>query len=563
MKITTLYFALVLSLTSFAQLNQIQDYHLHPELPKGLMPILAPENSISELLEAQERALNNGRVIPVAILIENQNKLQQKMEWSIDHLGNTIGRLQIEMKNATGIGLYFSEFFLPLGSRLIFHDGTGNQMLGPYSFTDNIDSGSFSSGLILGSKMVVELFIPKGVETQAKLHLSHIAYHRDPNRKNSSSRGFDDSDDCQVNVACKEGDNWSDQKQAVVRILLKVDNFLGWCSGTVLNNTKQDCTPYILTADHCRISENGTKASEQDYEDWEFYFKYESKKCSNPSSENDVTLAKLTGCTYKASSDNGGEGDSDFLLLELKNQIPQFYDVFYAGWDANNNAPTSGVMIHHPMGDIKKISTYTTQAESSEWDDKVKNTHWKVYWSKTSNGFGVSEGGSSGSALWNQQGRVVGKLTGGASACKTGDGKSPYNPDYFGKLFYSWYVHPDDSTKNVKHWLDASQSARIVIDGIKWPCSEPSLSISETTEENNSLGFTLMPNPSNGKLTISWDSEVESTQVKIYNSMGSKVVDISNYPKSSPLNLELKPGIYFVFAGGVNHQVESQTLIIQ
>ena len=238
--------------------------------------------------------------------------------------------------------------------------------------------------------------VPKEAKSEVVMDVSHFVFHRDLRTKANGSRDFGDSDNCQINVECKEGDNWKDQKNSVVRILLKVDKFYGWCSGSIMNNTAQDCTPYILTADHCREGDGGIKSDSLDYTEWEFYFKYQSARCRNPNDEGDVDKVKLTGCRYLASSENGGEGDSDFLLVKLKDQIPEFYSPRYAGWDARGNAPNSGVMIHHPKGDIKKISTYAVTAESSEWKSSVKGTHWKIYWSKTSNGFGVSEGGRSG-----------------------------------------------------------------------------------------------------------------------------------------------------------------------
>ena len=60
---------------------------------------------------------------------------------------------------------------------------------------------------------------------------------------------FGDSESCEVNVNCSpEGDNFQDQKQGVVRTLLGGY----WCSAAVVNNTNQDCSPYLVTAFHCQ-----------------------------------------------------------------------------------------------------------------------------------------------------------------------------------------------------------------------------------------------------------------------------------------------------------------------
>jgi hypothetical protein len=82
---------------------------------------------------------------------------------------------------------------------------------------------------------------------------------------------------CHVNINCSpEGDNWQNQKRGVAKILLKVGSNLYVCTGALVNNTKQDGTPYFLTAEHC-----GGSASEADRSVWQFYFNYEQTGCPN------------------------------------------------------------------------------------------------------------------------------------------------------------------------------------------------------------------------------------------------------------------------------------------
>jgi hypothetical protein len=73
------------------------------------------------------------------------------------------------------------------------------------------------------------------------------------------------------------------------------------------------------------------------------------------------------------------------------------------GWDRSGNAGTSGVGIHHPMGDVKKISAtnsivnHPNQIIWYEGPSSAPNTHWNATFY---NGF--IEGGSSGSP-YNKQ----------------------------------------------------------------------------------------------------------------------------------------------------------------
>ena len=60
----------------------------------------------------------------------------------------------------------------------------------------------------------------------------------------------------------------------------------GTCSGTLINNTNNDRTPYILTASHCltiNYPELDYEFSEQEkfaVANWVFYFQYRNIECN-------------------------------------------------------------------------------------------------------------------------------------------------------------------------------------------------------------------------------------------------------------------------------------------
>ena len=118
------------------------------------------------------------------------------------------------------------------------------------------------------------------------------------------------------------------------------------CTGSMVNNTAQDLTPYFLTANHC-LGGNDS---------WIFMFNYESSGCQN---QNGLTNMTVSGSTLLANS-----ATSDFALLELNESIPEDYNVFFSGWDVTGNTPNIPVCIHHPSGDIKKITFDEDNASS-------------------------------------------------------------------------------------------------------------------------------------------------------------------------------------------------------
>jgi hypothetical protein len=159
----------------------------------------------------------------------------------------------------------------------------------------------------------------------------------------------------------------------------------------------------------------------------------------------------MTGAAKIASASGETNSGSDFKLLLLNEKVPQNYQPFFNGWNNSEESANSGVDIHHPEGDLKMISTYLSPAVSSDYlgTNPDPNGHfWKIVWAPTNGGYGVTEGGSSGSPLFNNQGQIVGALTGGRASCFNQEA-----PDYFGKFSYSWNSNGSDSASQLSVWL--------------------------------------------------------------------------------------------------------------
>jgi hypothetical protein len=250
-----------------------------------------------------------------------------------------------------------------------------------------------------------------------------------------------------ADVNCEEGQNWQDQRDGVVKILTKVASKYFFCSGSVVNNTKQDFSGLLLTASHCSTDFGSGVASDFDFSRWIFYFNYESPGCNTIS----VTPLTIVGAEKLAISDVPLDKGSDFLLLRTLKSIHAKYNPYYCGWDATGINSSSGVGIHHPDGAIKKISTYTSALGSGSSGGVIGSpgTHWFVSWSATPNGYGVTEGGSSGSPLFNDDGLIFGTLTGGESSCS-----NPGGEDWYGKFSYSWESNGTRPDQQLKPWLD-------------------------------------------------------------------------------------------------------------
>jgi lysyl endopeptidase len=383
-------------------------------------------------------------------------------QWTELQNGDRVWRIAIKAPKAKALIPFFNEFYLPKSATLHVYSPDRKEVIGAFTSLNNTSDGFFCAGILHGEEIIIEYYEPKEANKEGKLAIHELGYaYRWVNGIEDADRDFGGSGSCEVNVNCAEGNNFLDQKNSVVRILVQSNTGQGWCSGALINNARNDCTPYLLSAQHCS---EGTSTAQ--FNQYVFYFNYEAAGCNNPSSEGSLANKFINGCARKAdSNDGGGSTGSDFILLELNSAPNASWSPFYAGWNISNTGASSGVGIHHPGGDIKKISTFTQQATSTAWGTGT-GSHWRIFWSATTNGHGVTEEGSSGSPIFNSNGEIVGTLTGGDSFCN-----SPNQPDQYGKFSYHWTSNGSTAARQLKPWLDPDNSGITSLSGVYSPCA--------------------------------------------------------------------------------------------
>jgi hypothetical protein len=297
--------------------------------------------------------------------------------------------------------------------------------------------------------------------------------------------------------------------------LIQSKNSYSYCTGSLINNTSQDFTPYILTAEHC-----GENSEEEDFAYWKFDFNYQSLLCESPSAESEIVSQFKIGCENLAQAANYGSSGSDFRLLRLKESIPTDWNVYYAGWDATDYSSISNkaVSIHHPYGDIKKISTYEeTLLGTDAYGGEQNDCYWETRWIETPNGHGITEGGSSGSPLFNDQGLIIGTLATGSSYC-TPSAKT--YPDYYGKFSKHWDSNGTLPEQQLKVWLDPLNTGFLKMSGLS------SNSDLLCGEKYNFPEFVIFPCPANAVINLGNDDMVDlsEAEIEIYNLQGKLIL---------------------------------------
>lgn len=371
------------------------------------------------LAEDEERAAEGDKRSRFGVNHAVDLSTAQHGVWDVLPNGDRVWRMGIELKDAFSVNFEFNEFVVPEGGKVYAYTPDG-QVLGAFTAASNPGFQELGVGLLPGDRITIEYNEPASVAGQGRLRIGQVTQaYRD---HFAMLKGFNDSGSCNNNVICPVGDDWRDQIRSVAMIVV---NGNGGCTGTLLNNCNEDGTPYFLTANHCLGGNVGT---------WVFAFNWQSPTCTP--NTNTAMNQTVSGAQTLFSSAN-----TDVALLRLNTAPPASYQVYHSGWDASGAMPADQTGIHHPSGDLKKISFDNNGATQVTWQGAQC---WRVSnWED-----GTTEPGSSGSGLWDSNGRLIGQLYGGTASC------SSVTHDNYGRF--------DISYPSLTTWLGSCSN---VVDG--------------------------------------------------------------------------------------------------
>jgi subtilisin-like proprotein convertase family protein len=389
-----------------------------------------PRVDVAALLA--EDAANVGRFeIPFRIGFPMATEIVTGMSGTWEELGgdDRLWRLRLRSAGALWMVLGFDSFRLQDGASLWVYDAARKTVLGPFTTADVRDHGELWTVPIEGDELVVELFWPAKLRYEApRLHLGTVSHGYRPFGtigraawlEGEGAKAIGDSGSCNIDVACPLGADWQDEKRGVV-ILLSGGS--GFCSGSMINNTANDCKPYVLTAAHCSAGASTA-----------YGFNFERTGCGtgNPGAP---TTSMVSGGTIR-----GNYAATDFTLVEMSSLPPESFNFYFNGFSADPNPSTQSWVIHHPSGDVKMISF--------DDDPPINGSNWGAnHWRVQNYEQGTTEGGSSGSPLFDQNSRITGQLHGGTASC------SSITYDEFGKVSESWAGGGTPATR-LSNWLD-------------------------------------------------------------------------------------------------------------
>jgi len=392
-------------------------------------------------LQAEDASTDDQGIAPWRFGYNNYTNLNTTNAGSWFDLPNgaRLWLLRVKCEQALTVNLTFENTNIPEGNQLFVYNPSKDFILGAFT-QEHIYDGQLGTELIPGQEAVVEYYVaPQNMAGHIQVGTVTHGYRT---ANEFIQKAFGSSGSCNMNANCPDGLPWTQQRNSAVML---VSGSSGFCSGALINNTQNDGKPYVLTANHC-YSNPAT---------WVFRFNWQATDCANPATS--PTFQSLSGAVLRAR-----RTPSDFCLVEItgglvNGTVPLDYNPYFSGWDNSGTIPTTTVCIHHPSGDIKKISFDDAAPSISQaMGSSEANSTWTVEWDRNT----TTEGGSSGSPLFDQNHRIIGQLWGGGASCQNLSA-----PDYYGRVANSWMPAGSNSTNQLKYWLDPTNSGASFIDG--------------------------------------------------------------------------------------------------
>jgi hypothetical protein len=300
-------------------------------------------------------------------------------------------------------------------------------VFGPFPATDLAATELYWSPVLEGETGTMEIVVPAGVAPESiELSLVKVGHMvvagaalRDTALKWTVTGGIGGSGACEIDVACEAPTAAVTAAASSIALTVTTDaRFVYQCTATLVNDSIGSRTPNLFTANHCLASDRDASPRSTPAQlaaSMNSYWFFDAPTCGNRATPAYTLVAG--GAALLGRSD-----DYDWALLRMKAPPPA--SAGFSAWRAETLSSGAAITaIHHPSGDLKKIS-HGALSGYTPYDDGSSFATVRF----TS---GVTEPGSSGSPLLTLSGQgfyeVRGGLYGGDSSCSNPAGADDYS----------------------------------------------------------------------------------------------------------------------------------------
>jgi len=426
-------------LTRYLSNEQKTEDIIYFPLKEDIPYYMQPKVDFDKVLEEDRKA---GQTIPRFAVRVDQNYTVQDGEWErlgklmLWHIGFSLWHIGFSAPDAASLNFLISDLRLPKKAEMYILSKNGRMIHGPIT-SEVIYNNTYASDVIESQDVRIVVKCKQEDYQQFSIRVFGVCQGI-PNAL--EVRDFGDAEDCNIDVNCPQGAGWEDERDAVA---LVIENGQLYCSGSLVNDQCQDLKPYFLSAFHCLdINEDDELSlAEKNLSNFVYRFKYEA---SIPTCPGNSTGTQGTWIVYSGANFRSAYFPTDFALAEFNGAIKNQPNIALAGWDSVQTYTSNSTCISHPSGDAKKISIDNDQ-------NSLDGNFHKVIWDS-----GTTEGGSSGSPLFNSQHMVIGQLYAGTASCFNLNGY-----DKFGRFDLSWTGGGSDDTR-LSNWLGGTNPPNTV-----------------------------------------------------------------------------------------------------
>ncbi len=308
--------------------------------------------------------------------------------------------IAIRVDDAWRLRLRLGALSLPLGARMWVY-GDGGESAGPFGAELIGPDGTLWTPSVGGPEIRFELAVPTaslGGAEAPTLRVESVAELFPLDERGLPVRAGARLEDtsCLIDAACAGSGDFAaidTVTHAVAHLQFQVGGSSYICSGALVNDKVQDTwVPYLLTANHCFSTQSAASSLEA-------FFDYFASSCGG-AAPSLGSRPRSTGATLLKTS-----ATNDFTFVRL-NTLPNGRS--FLGWTTSE--PGGGQKLYrisHPLGLKGHFSTSTKIATPS---DTCGLTATNYHHSNLQNG--SIAGGSSGAAVTNANGQILGQLFG-------------------------------------------------------------------------------------------------------------------------------------------------------
>ncbi len=344
--------------------------------------------------------------------------------------GSVLWSMSVQSPGGGGLRLHFDNFDIGAASLWIYpgnNTRTPTAVLGPFTGKGPTDDGEFWSGTIFGDTAVLEFLdpgargdSPPSLRFDRILHL--YPFHKTapdapapvdgakPRPAKSPAPPADEAlagappplgaainaAACEIDATCYP--QYNQLAAGTLHFQFVSDDGASYvCSGSLINTRASSLKPYVATAHHCIGTDVEARSVEA-------YFGYASKTCNAPSVFREDAY-RVSGARYLA---GGGWSQGDYALMLLNSAPPP--GSYFLGWSASD-MPTGQrfLGLHHPRGSWRRIAQGSRSPDAGarvEGETAPANLFYQMTYS-----LGLTEQGSSGSAIMTETGQIYGTLS--------------------------------------------------------------------------------------------------------------------------------------------------------